>query len=74
LPGLAFLGSEISTFNNILTHGLQAAWLSKVLAGELALPPIAQMQTVVEVEMNWKRTWSKRAGGAPMWRVGGAHA
>mmetsp|Transcript_41081 Transcript_41081/g.92972 ORF Transcript_41081/g.92972 Transcript_41081/m.92972 type:complete len:517 (-) Transcript_41081:646-2196(-) len=57
LPGLAFLGSEISTFNNILTHGLQAAWLSKVLAGELALPPIAQMQTVVEVEMNWKRTW-----------------
>jgi hypothetical protein len=24
LPDLAFLGAEVSTFNNILTHGLQA--------------------------------------------------
>ena len=25
LPNLAFVGGEVSTFNNILTHGLQAA-------------------------------------------------
>ena len=30
VPGIAFLGPEVSTFNNVLTHGLQAAWLSKL--------------------------------------------
>merc|ERR1719231_2186941 len=39
VPGIAFLGSEVSTFNNVLTHGLQAAWLSKLLTGGMALPP-----------------------------------
>merc|ERR1711998_285479 len=57
LPGLAFLGSEVSTFNNVLTHGLQAAWLSKLLTGAMALPPSREMQKAVEAEMNWKRTW-----------------
>merc|ERR1719473_1003180 len=57
VPGLAFLGSEVSTFNNILTHGLQAAWLAHVLAGTVALPPPRQMRQAVEAEMHWKRTW-----------------
>lgn len=57
VPGLAFLGSEVSTFNNILTHGLQAAWLMQVLSGGITLPPTGQMQLTVEKEMNWKRTW-----------------
>jgi len=57
VPGLAFLGSEVSTFNNILTHGLQAAWLSKVLTGAITLPPPRRLQADVEAEMNWKRTW-----------------
>merc|ERR1711998_175802 len=34
LPGLAFVGSEVSTFNNILTQGLQAEWLARVLSGQ----------------------------------------
>jgi len=54
---LAFLGSEVSTFNNILTHGLQAAWLAKVLSGDIMLPPARVMQKAVDQEMNWKRTW-----------------
>merc|ERR1719420_590621 len=54
---VAFLGAEVSTFNNILTHGLQAAWLARVLTGAIALPPPRQQQTDVEAEMNWKRTW-----------------
>merc|ERR1719230_381603 len=54
VPGIAFLGSEVSTFNNILTHGLQAAWLSKVLTGDIALPPARQMQKAIDTEMNWK--------------------
>merc|ERR1719231_1782400 len=57
LPGLAFLGSEVSTFNNVLTHGLQAAWLSRLLTGAMTLPPPREMQKAVEAEMNWKRTW-----------------
>ena len=57
VPDLAFLGSEVSTFNNILTHGLQAAWLSNVISGEIRLPPQGQMQAAVDKETNWKRTW-----------------
>jgi len=56
-PNMAFLGSEVSTFNNILTHGLQAAWLAKVLTGAVALPPPRKQQADVEAEMHWKRTW-----------------
>merc|ERR1719473_856283 len=57
VPGIAFLGSEVSTFNNVLTHGLQAVWLSRLLTGAMALPPPREMQKAVEAEMNWKRTW-----------------
>jgi len=57
VPGLAFLGSEVSTFNNILTHGLQAAWLASVLGGAIELPPPRAMKRTVEAEMHWKRTW-----------------
>merc|ERR1719487_2462027 len=57
VPGIAFLGSEVSTFNNVLTHGLQAVWLSKLLTGAMALPKPREMQKAVETEMNWKRTW-----------------
>ena len=41
----------------MLTHGLQAAWLSKLLTGAMALPPPREMQKAVEAEMHWKRTW-----------------
>merc|ERR1719473_2028443 len=57
VPGIAFLGSEVSTFNNVLTHSLQAVWLSRLLTGAMALPPPREMQKAVEAEMNWKRTW-----------------
>merc|ERR1719316_1722974 len=57
VPGIAFLGSEVSTFNNVLTHGLQAAWLSKLLTGAMVLPSPREMQKAVEAEMHWKRTW-----------------
>merc|ERR1711953_1569054 len=32
---LAFVGCEVSTFNNVLTHGLQAVWLRRMLTGEM---------------------------------------
>ena len=35
VKNLAFIGSEMSTFNNILTQGLQTIWLKKYLQGDL---------------------------------------
>jgi dimethylaniline monooxygenase (N-oxide forming) len=56
IPGLAFVGSEVSTFNNILTQGLQAEWLARVLDGKMELAP-GKMSQVVELEQAWKRSW-----------------
>mmetsp|Transcript_49034 Transcript_49034/g.110250 ORF Transcript_49034/g.110250 Transcript_49034/m.110250 type:complete len:647 (-) Transcript_49034:72-2012(-) len=57
LPDFAFIGSEVSTFNNILTHGLQAEWLARVLDGKITLPTERRMQGKIEKEQAWKRTW-----------------
>merc|ERR1711933_111979 len=43
VPDLCFVGSEVSTFNNILTQGLQALWLRHVLTGYVALPSVEAM-------------------------------
>jgi len=56
LPGLAFVGAEVSTFNNILTHGLQAEWLARVMQGNVELSP-DEMSQAVEQEQAWKRSW-----------------
>eukprot|EP00617_Octactis_speculum_P026088 CAMPEP_0185748846 /NCGR_PEP_ID=MMETSP1174-20130828/7556_1 /TAXON_ID=35687 /ORGANISM="Dictyocha speculum, Strain CCMP1381" /LENGTH=382 /DNA_ID=CAMNT_0028424703 /DNA_START=28 /DNA_END=1176 /DNA_ORIENTATION=- len=57
LPDIAFVGAEVSTFNNILTHGLQAEWLARVLDGEVKLPSPGSMAQFLEREQAWKRTW-----------------
>ena len=57
MKNLAFIGSEMSTFNNILTQGLQTLWLEKVLKGELELPSTETMQERMEKEKAWKRSW-----------------
>eukprot|EP00933_Yihiella_yeosuensis_P061563 TRINITY_DN64393_c0_g1_i1.p1 TRINITY_DN64393_c0_g1~~TRINITY_DN64393_c0_g1_i1.p1 ORF type:complete len:624 (-),score=130.98 TRINITY_DN64393_c0_g1_i1:155-2026(-) len=57
VPYLAFVGCEVSTFNNIMTHGLQALWLKKVLTGEIKLPSAGQMMKTMELEQAWKRSW-----------------
>eukprot|EP00929_Paragymnodinium_shiwhaense_P108081 TRINITY_DN74400_c0_g1_i1.p1 TRINITY_DN74400_c0_g1~~TRINITY_DN74400_c0_g1_i1.p1 ORF type:complete len:607 (-),score=121.30 TRINITY_DN74400_c0_g1_i1:237-2057(-) len=57
VPDLAFIGCEVSTFNNILTHGMQALWLEKMLSGELELPPPGRMERYIEKERSWKRSW-----------------
>lgn len=59
---LCFIGSEVSTFNNILTQGLQALWLRRVLAGEVALPSAKAMCQAIDVEQEWKRTWMPKKG------------
>merc|ERR1719401_1545352 len=62
VPDLCFVGSEVSTFNNILTQGLQALWLRHVLTGHVALPSVEAMDAVVEAERSWKRSWMPKKG------------
>merc|ERR1711972_563108 len=62
VPDLCFVGSEVSTFNNILTQGLQALWLRHVLAGQLTLPSVEAMDAVIETERAWKRSWMPKKG------------
>jgi dimethylaniline monooxygenase (N-oxide forming) len=70
VPRLAFVGSEVSTFNNILTHGLQAKWLQKLLSGEMALPGGGGMQKIIEKEQAWKRSWMPPSSArASIWQL-----
>jgi len=67
---LAFVGSEVSTFNNILTHGLQAVWLRRLLTGEMRLPQASVMHQVVEKEQAWKRSWMPASSArASIWQL-----
>merc|ERR1712151_168048 len=70
VPDLAFVGSEVSTFNNILTHGLQALWLQQVVSGEVRLPRRSKMQQVIEKEQAWKRSWMPASSArASIWQL-----
>lgn len=48
VPGLAFVGCEASSYNTLLTSGLQAEWLAAVLVGQVAMPEQAAMQEDVQ--------------------------
>jgi len=56
LRDVAFIGCEVSTFNNILTHGLQALWLQRLLTGKLSLPSGGDMEKEVGRDQAWKRS------------------
>merc|ERR1712066_1080229 len=62
VPDLCFVGSEVSTFNNILTQGLQALWLKQVLTGHVALPSLEAMEKTIAKEQAWKRSWMPKKG------------
>ena len=60
----------MSTFNNILTHSLQAQWLKRVLSGELKLPTAGLMDKAIEKEQAWKRTWMPGTSArASIWQL-----
>merc|ERR1712232_1088821 len=70
VSNLAFVGSEVSTFNNILTHGLQALWLQRMLTGEMNLPRPSTMERIVEKEQAWKRSWMPPSSArAAIWQL-----
>merc|ERR1712228_1029507 len=62
VPDLCFIGAETSTFNNILTQGLQALWLQKVLTRQVVLPSSEDMEAHIAVEQEWKRSWMPGKG------------
>merc|ERR1712217_491349 len=59
---LCFIGAETSTFNNILTQGLQALWLRRVLSGEVQLPTPDTMEAAVARDKAWKHSWMPKKG------------
>ena len=57
---LAFVGSEVATISNNVTHGVQAEWLARHItraAGAAPLPPAAAMRESVEAHKAWARAW-----------------
>merc|ERR1711988_957269 len=63
-------GSEVSTFNNILTHGIQALWLQKVLTGHITMPAVHHMLKTIELEQAWKRSWMPPSSArASIWQL-----
>merc|ERR1712151_214569 len=59
---LCFIGAETSTFNNILTQGLQALWLRRVLSGVVQLPAPDAMEAAVARDRDWKQSWMPKKG------------
>jgi cation diffusion facilitator CzcD-associated flavoprotein CzcO len=59
---LCFIGAEVSTFNNILTQGLQALWLRQVLCGKVQLPSVSAMAKHIDASRTWKESWMPKKG------------
>ncbi|MEM7143862.1 MAG: NAD(P)-binding domain-containing protein [Verrucomicrobiota bacterium] len=55
IPNLAFIGSNAATYINILTHNLQARWLTELLRGTHQLPDATAMRQEIEAMKIWKR-------------------
>merc|ERR1712217_158598 len=62
VANLCFVGAEVSTFNNILTQGLQALWLQRVLTGQVALPVPETREEDIKKQQEWKRSWMPAKG------------
>ncbi|MHC5109259.1 MAG: flavin-containing monooxygenase [Planctomycetota bacterium] len=55
VPNLAFIGSNATTYINILTHNIQARWLTELIRGTHELPERSVMLTEIETTKAWKR-------------------
>jgi dimethylaniline monooxygenase (N-oxide forming) len=55
IPNLAFIGSNAISYINILTHNLQARWLTEILNSTHDLPSKEDMFAEIETMRKWKR-------------------
>lgn len=62
VPDIAFLNSNVTTFSNITTPTLQAAWLAEILLGNISLPD--NMEELVQEDKKWRRKNLEHAGDA----------
>lgn len=62
VDNIAFLNSNVTTFSNITTPTLQAAWLAELILGNISLPQ--NMNEQVEEEKLWRREHLRYAGDA----------
>merc|ERR1711972_415898 len=62
VKNLCFIGAEISTFNNILTQGIQALWLRRLFTGRVSLPSLKVMEDDIKKQQEWKRSWMPAKG------------
>ena len=56
VDNLFFVGSAVSTFNNVLTHHLQARWVEALLLGRVRLPSVKSMRESVVRQRKWKQS------------------
>ena len=62
VPNIAFVNSNVTTFSNITTPGLQAAWIAELLQGNLQLPERQDLLNEVEQDKVWRRKHLTYAG------------
>jgi hypothetical protein len=60
VPGLAFIGAEASTFNNVLTSGLQAEWLARLLSGRLDGRRVPKGVEGMMADVRRQQAWRRR--------------
>jgi hypothetical protein len=63
VANLAFVGSEVATVSNVMTHAVQAEWVARVMAGTVALPSADAMAADVAASKAWKRSWMPKTAG-----------
>jgi dimethylaniline monooxygenase (N-oxide forming) len=64
IPDIAFLNSNVTTFSNITTPALQARWLVEVIKGNIVLPNMDELESIVEKDKAWRRKHLAFAGAA----------
>jgi len=62
VPGIAFLNSNVTTFSNITTPTMQAAWVAELILGNISLPD--NMEELVQQDKEWRRKHLEHAGEA----------
>ena len=55
-PDLYWVGANVSTLSNTLTHSIQAYWLGKLFLGHHELPEQNEVYREVEMIRQWKET------------------
>ncbi|GIL66486.1 hypothetical protein Vafri_20021 [Volvox africanus] len=56
VPNLYFIGCEASSFNNMLTSGLQSLWMIHHLLGRLHLPGLQELIKDIQKQRNWRKS------------------